>query len=81
MSNSKTSNNELQGEGNREADRQYREKTREFVKSGKVDKAAEKAGDINPEEAAAAEKVGKDKARELDPQVHREHDKPTERKP
>ena len=32
-----------EGEGNRTADREYREKAKSFVKSGKVDKAAENA--------------------------------------
>lgn len=71
-----TRDNKLQGEGNREADKQYREKTREFVESGKVDEAAKKATKIDPREASAAEKAGKAKAGEVDPQVHREHGKP-----
>lgn len=72
-----TQKDKIQGEGNREADRQYRQKTWEFVESGKVDEAAEKAGEIDPAEAARAEKAGKDKAREVDPQVHRDHGEPT----
>jgi len=32
-----------QGEGNRTADRQYRQDTKDFIESGKVDGAAEKA--------------------------------------
>jgi len=32
-----------QGEGNRTADRQYRQDTKDFIESGKVDDAAEKA--------------------------------------
>jgi len=69
-------NNRQPGEGNREADREYREKAREFVKSGKVEEAAEKAGDQDPDEADRAEQEGRRHARELDPQVHREHEKP-----
>jgi len=36
-------------EGDREADRHYREKTRDFVESGKVDEAAEKARNQDPD--------------------------------
>jgi hypothetical protein len=32
-----------QGEGNKEADRHYREKTKEFVDSGRVEEAARRA--------------------------------------
>jgi len=32
-----------EGEGNKSADRDYREDTKDFVESGKVDEAAEKA--------------------------------------
>lgn len=66
------------GEGDREADRHYREKTRDFVESGKVDEAAEKARDQDPEEAEKAEKAGRRRAKEVDPEVHREYDKPTD---
>lgn len=56
-----------EGEGNRTADREYREDTREFVKSGRVDEAAEKARDaIDGEEKEAldrAEEAGKQPAR------------------
>ncbi|MCB1671929.1 MAG: hypothetical protein R3F41_17440 [Gammaproteobacteria bacterium] len=63
------------GEGNREADRQYREQARRFVESGKVDEAARKAGRQDRKEAAEAERQGRARAKELDPTVHREHDK------
>ena len=66
------------GEGDREADRHYREKTRDFVESGKVDEAAEKARDQDPEEAEKAEEAGRKRAKEVDPEVHREYDKPTD---
>lgn len=66
-----------QGEGDREADRHYREKTRDFVESGKVDEAAEKAGDQDPEEARKAEEAGRKRAKEVDPEVHRDYDKPS----
>lgn len=66
------------GEGDREADRHYREKTRDFVESGKVDEAAEKARNQDPEEAEKAEEAGRKRAKEVDPEVHREYDKPTD---
>jgi hypothetical protein len=34
-----------EGEGNKTADREYREDTRDYIDKGKVDKAAEKAKD------------------------------------
>ena len=39
-----------QGEGNKAADRRYRDEAREFIESGKVDEAAEEAADLSPEE-------------------------------
>ncbi|MFW6093209.1 MAG: hypothetical protein ACODAC_04490 [Pseudomonadota bacterium] len=66
-----------QGEGDREADRHYRERTREFVESGKVDEAAREAEEQDPEEAADAEARGRKRAKEVDPEVHRDYDEPT----
>ena len=71
------SNRNQAGEGNREADKQYREDTREFVEKGKVDKAAKDAARQKPGEARKAEEKGRERAREEDPEVHREYDKPT----
>lgn len=65
-----------QGEGNREAARQYNEETREFAESGKVDEAAEKASEQDPGEAEAAERAGEERAKEKDPEVVRDYDKP-----
>lgn len=65
------------GEGDREADRHYRERTEKFVKSGKVDEAARKAAEQDPEEAREAEAQGRKRAKEVDPEVHRNYDKPT----
>lgn len=39
-----------EGEGNKTADRRYRQKTRNFVESGKVDDAAEEAANLSREE-------------------------------
>ena len=53
-------NDTNQGEGNRDADRQYRTDVRDFISSGKVDEAAKEAKEFvetNPAEAAAAEKA------------------------
>lgn len=60
-----------QGEGDREAARHYEEKTKDFVESGKVRPAAERAKD-DPE----AERAGQERAKEFDPDVHRDYDKP-----
>jgi len=56
-----------QGEGNRTADREYRNDTRQFVKSGKVSDASKKARDAiegkEKEELERAEEAGKKPAR------------------
>ena len=56
-----------EGEGNKTADRQYREATTAFVKSGQVTKQAEKAADAleGPEgkELRQAEDEGRKRAR------------------
>ena len=65
-----------QGEGNRDAAEQYNEATREFAKSGKVKEAAERATE-DPQGSEQAEEAGKSRAKELDPDVHRNYDKPT----
>jgi hypothetical protein len=66
-----------QGEGDREADRRYREKTREFVKSGRVDEAAQEARKKSGRTDREAEDEGRARAHEEDPEVHRQYDKPT----
>jgi hypothetical protein len=66
----------MQGEGDRESAKRYNEDTKEFVKSGKVDEAARKAGEGDKEEMEHAEKVGKDRAKEFDPAVDRDYSKP-----
>ncbi|MGD8307797.1 MAG: hypothetical protein PVG98_00050 [Chromatiales bacterium] len=65
-----------QGEGDRESAERYNEDTREFVESGKVDEAAREAGDQAPAEGEKAEKAGRERAKEVDPAVHRSYDKP-----
>ena len=64
-----------QGEGNRDAARHYNENTREFVKSGKVEQAAQDAKKAfegsEKAELKKAEEVGKSHAHGEDPQVER----------
>jgi hypothetical protein len=67
-----TSRNE--GEGNRSADRNYREATRNFVESDRGKEQISKAGDVSAREAteiAKAEAEAKARAKELDPQEAR----------
>jgi hypothetical protein len=55
-----------QGEGNREADRRYRDGVRETVKETTADERARRARNLTPEEleaARAAEKLAKAKKR------------------
>lgn len=65
-----------QGEGNREAAKAYNKDTERFVESGKVDESAAKAkAAVEGSEKAeldAAEKAGLEKAKDVDPQVHRD---------
>ena len=64
------------GEGDREAAHRYNESAREFVESGNAEDAPDPAG--QPEESAAwAEREGKARAKELDPEVHRNYKRPT----
>ena len=65
-----------QGEGDRESARHYNEATQEFVESGKVEDAAEQAGEQDPGEARRSEEAGSERAREVDPAVHRDYKKP-----
>jgi hypothetical protein len=61
-----------QGEGDREAAKRYNDATEQFVKSGKVDKAAHEAT-----EDPAAEAKGRSRAKEFDPETRRDYTKPT----
>ena len=60
-----------QGEGDRESARRYNENTEKFVESGKVEKAAQEA-----REDLEAERKGRERAKELDPGVHRDYRNP-----
>ena len=58
------------GEGNYKASRDYNERTKRFIDSGKVDDAAQDAAPQSPEEAAEmqdAEDIGRSHAKEEDP--------------
>ena len=64
----------VQGEGDYEADRRYREETERFIASGKVDEAAQEAKravEEEGEELEAAEKEGRSRVAEEDPEVKR----------
>jgi hypothetical protein len=64
----------VQGEGDHEADRRYREATERFIAEGKVEPAAEEARramEEDPEELEKAEEEGKSRAAEEDPEVER----------
>jgi hypothetical protein len=78
MSDKTEKQSKIQGEGDKEAAREYNESTRQFVESGKVEEAAERAGDQDPAEAERAERAGIDRAKEKDPAVHRDYRKPAD---
>jgi hypothetical protein len=62
------------GEGNHEADKRYRDETKRFINSGRVDEAAREAKDALEDDAEAleaAEAEGKSHVAEEDPQVKR----------
>ena len=67
MSNPDRSN---QGEGNRSADRRYREATEKFVNSERGRQEIETAGDVSPDEQREIERAeheAKQRAKEHDP--------------
>jgi hypothetical protein len=64
------------GEGNRAADRRYREATEKFVAEGRVQPAADEArramdDEDERKELERAEQVGRSRAKEHDPEVER----------
>jgi hypothetical protein len=69
-----------EGEGNRTAAKAYNKGVQDFVKSGRVDKAAKEAEKAvegaEREELDAAEREGKSHAREFDPEEERDYSKP-----
>ena len=65
-----------QGEGNREAGKAYNEKTQRYVEEGKVEESAADAKKAveGPEKAELeeAERIGRARAKEFDPNVKRD---------
>jgi hypothetical protein len=60
------------GEGDHEADRRYREQTKRFIDSGRVDAAAQEAKRAvqdGSDELEAAEREGRSRIAEEDPEV------------
>ncbi|HUQ25889.1 MAG TPA: hypothetical protein VM140_09475 [Burkholderiales bacterium] len=56
----------VEGEGSYSGTKDYNERTRKFIKSGRVDEAARKAAPKSKEEAEAmkkAERIGKQRAK------------------
>jgi hypothetical protein len=69
---------ENQGEGNRTAAREYNEAQRTFVEEGRVEGSARKAAEAvesveERERLEEAERQGKSKAKEFDPNVKRDY--------
>ena len=72
------------GEGNYKASRQYNDATKEFVESGRVDKAAQQARPTSDDEAremARAEAEGRSHAKEEDPALRKDGAKEREGDP
>ena len=68
----------IQGEGDKDADREYRERTSEFLKSKKGQDALREAGNVSPEEERKlrqAEEKGKSRAKDEDPQIRHQSNK------
>ncbi len=64
----------MQGEGNYEAAKKYDKDQTKFVKSGRVEKAAQQAKPKSPaeaEEMRRAEEIGRSRAKEEDPAVRK----------
>jgi hypothetical protein len=62
------------GEGNYKASREYNERTKAFVESGKVDQAARDAApndEVDASQMASAEAEGRRRAKEEDPALKR----------
>lgn len=71
-----TQKDKNQGEGNRDAAKRYNEAQRAFVKGGHVEEKAKQAQEDvarDPSTYKAAERAGRARAAEDDPQVHRDY--------
>jgi hypothetical protein len=74
MANDKNAPVPEKGEGNHSADRRYREETKRFIDSGRVEQAAadaKRALEDDGEALEAAEQEGRSHVAEEDPQIHR----------
>ena len=63
----------VEGEGSYSGSKDYNERTKKFVQSGKVDEAARQAAPKSEEEKHSmqkAERMGKERAKEEDPALH-----------
>ena len=63
---------QVEGEGSYSGTKDYNERTKRFIESGKVDEAARKAQPQSEEEARElreAERIGKSRAKEEDPKL------------
>jgi hypothetical protein len=65
-----------QGEGDRESAARYNKAARNFVKSGRVGKALERARGQDAQEARDSEREGRRRAREEDPALYRNYKQP-----
>lgn len=64
----------VEGEGSYTASKDYNERTKKFVDSGKVEQAAQDAKPKSEQEAhemQKAERMGKERAKEEDPALHK----------
>lgn len=66
----------VQGEGDYDAARNFNESAQDFVESGKADSAPDPA-EQSDETSKSAEAEGKARAKEFDPEVHRDPKEPT----
>ena len=69
------------GEGDRESARRYNKHTREFVeearRKGHDLRPDDHDGDFDPDELEEAEEAALERAKEQDPQVSRDYERPT----
>jgi hypothetical protein len=74
MEQDRKDNDGVEGEGSYSGSKDYNERTEKFVKSGKVDKAANEAAPKSEEEKHAmqkAERIGKQRAKGEDPALRK----------
>jgi len=72
MHEDKTPHDHVEGEGSYSGTKEYNERTRRFIESGRVEEAARDAEPKSEEERRAmqdAERVGKSRAKDEDPEV------------